>query len=154
MKAKEIMTRPIITVSPTTILLEVAQKMIEHHIGSMPVVDQDGQLVGIITQGDFSRSPGRMVPFSLFESPNVLGNWLYPDQVEKVYKAARNLRAQDIMHTPVVQVSPEASLERILSLMLQYDINRIPVVRRGRIVGIISRFDLLKVMQKEHSPQS
>lgn len=148
MKAKEIMVKPIVTVSPKTIVLEVAQKMLQQGVGSVPVVDDTGQLLGIITQGDFCRSPGRMVPFSLFESPNVLSNWLYPDQVEKVYKAARNLRAQDIMHSPVVTVSPEASLERVLALMLKHDINRIPVVRRGKVVGIISRFDLLKVMQQ------
>jgi CBS domain-containing protein len=148
MKAKEIMVKPIVTVSPKTILLEVAQKMLQQGVGSVLVVDDMGQLLGIITQGDFCRSPGRMVPFSLFESPNVLSNWLYPDQVEKVYKAARNLRAQDIMHSPVVTVSPEASLERVLALMLKHDINRIPVVQRGRVVGIISRFDLLKVMRQ------
>ncbi len=148
MKAKEIIVKPIVTVSPKTIVLEVAQKMLQEGVGSVLVVDDTGQLLGIITQGDFCRSPGRMVPFSLFESPNVLSNWLYPDQVEKVYKAARNLRAQDIMRSPVVTVSPEASLERVLALMLKHDINRIPVVRRGKVVGIISRFDLLKVMQQ------
>lgn len=151
MKAKEIMVKPIVTVSPQTPLVEVAQKMLEYRIGSMLVVDGEGRLVGIITQGDFCRHPGRMVPFSLFESPNVLANWLYPDQVEKVYKAARNLRAQDIMHGPVVTVSPEAPLERVLDLILKYDINRIPVVRRGKVVGIISRYDLLRVMQQEHA---
>lgn len=148
MKAKDILVKPIVTVSSQTPLTEVAQKMLEHRVGSVVVVDEKGRLAGIITQGDFCRHPGRMVPFSLFESPNVLSNWLYPDQVEKVYKAARNLRAQDIMHSPVVTVSPEASLERVLALMLKHDINRIPVVRRGRVVGIISRFDLLKVMQQ------
>ncbi len=151
MKAKEIMVKPVVSVLPRTPLLEVAQKMLEHRIGSMPVVDDAGRLLGIITQGDFCRNPGRMVPFSLFESANVLGNWLYPDQVEKVFKAARNLRAQDIMRSPVVTVSPEASLGRVLALMLKHDINRIPVVRQGKLVGIISRFDLLKWMQQERA---
>ena len=136
------------TVLPQTPLHKVAQQMLEHRVGSMPVVDREGRLVGIVTQGDFCRYPGRMVPFSLFESSNVLSNWLYPDQVEKVYKAARNLRAQDIMRTPVVTVSPEASLGRVIALMLQHDINHIPVVRRGQVVGMISRYDLLKVMSK------
>ncbi len=149
MKAKEIMTRPVVTVLPKTPLLEVAQKMLEHRIGSVPVVNQEGRLLGIITQGDFCRLPGRMVPFSLFESAHVLSDWLYPEQVEQVYKAARNLRAQDIMQSPVVTVSPGASLGRVLALLLQHDINRIPVVRRGKVVGIISRYDLLKVMQQE-----
>ncbi|WP_027876917.1 CBS domain-containing protein [Meiothermus cerbereus] len=149
MKAKEIMVKPIVAVSPKTPLTEVAQQMLKHRIGSVVVVDEKGQLAGIITQGDFCRHPGRMVPFSLFESANVLANWLYPEQVERVYKAARNLRAQDIMRAPVVTVSPEASLERILALMLRHDINRIPVVRRGKVVGIISRYDLLKVLQQE-----
>ncbi|GIW34144.1 CBS domain-containing protein [Meiothermus sp.] len=148
MKAKQIMARPIVAVSPKTPLVEVAQKMLEHHIGSALVVDDKGQLVGIITQGDFCRHPGRMVPFSLFESANVLANWLYPDQVEKVYQAARNLRAQDIMRSPVVTVSPEASLKRVLALMLEHDVNRIPVVRRGKVVGIISRYDMLKWMMQ------
>lgn len=151
MKAREIMARSIVTVSPQTPLVEVAQKMLEHRIGSVLVVDGDGRLKGIITQGDFCRHPGRMVPFSLFESANVLSNWLYPDQVERVYKAARNLRAQDIMHAPVITVSPEASLKRVLALILKHDINRIPVVRRGKVVGIISRYDLLRVMQQEHA---
>ncbi len=151
MKAKEIMVRPTVAVPPKMPLLEVARTMLEHRIGSVLVVDGEGRLLGIITQGDFCRHPGRMVPFSLFESANVLSNWLYPDQVERVYKAARNLRAQDIMHAPVVTVSPEASLKRVLALILKHDINRIPVVRRGKVVGIISRYDLLKVMQQEHA---
>ncbi|WP_318778086.1 CBS domain-containing protein [Meiothermus sp.] len=145
------MARPPVSVSPRTPLVEVAQKMLEHRIGSVLVVDREDRLVGIITQGDFCRHPGRMVPFSLFESANVLSNWLYPDQVERVYQAARNLRAQDIMQAPVVTVSPEASLGRVLALILKHDINRIPVVRRGKVVGIISRYDLLRVMQQEHA---
>lgn len=152
MKVKELMVRPVIVVQQKTALVEVAQKMLEHRIGSVPVTDEAGQLVGIITQSDFCQQQGRMVPFSLFKSPNVLSNWLYPDQVEKVYKAARNLRAQDIMQAPVITVSPEAPLEKVLALMLRHDINRIPVIRRGKVVGIISRFDLLKLMQQEHGP--
>ena len=150
-KAKEFMVRPIVAVLPKTPLVEVAQKMLERRIGSVLVVDEEGRLLGIITQGDFCRHPGRMVPFPLFESADVLSNWLYPDQVERVYKAARNLRAQDIMRAPVVTVSPEASLKRVLALILKHDVNRIPVVHRGKVVGIISRYDLLKVMQQEHA---
>ena len=145
MKVKEIMTQPVITITEETSLQKVAQIMLENRIGGVPVINESGQLTGIVTESDFTARE-KCVPFSLFRAPQLFGTWLGND-AEVLYAAARNIPAREIMSPGVVTVTENDSIEQVLELILRYDINRIPVVKDGKPVGIVARRDLLRMMK-------
>jgi CBS domain-containing protein len=145
MKVKDVMTEPVITIGEETPLQQVAQIMLEHRIGGVPVINESGELTGIVTESDFTAKE-KCVPFSLFRAPQLFGSWLGKD-AEGLYAAARKIPARQIMSTSVVTVTENDSIEKILDLILSYDINRIPVVRDQKPVGIVARRDLLRIMK-------
>lgn len=143
MKVKDIMTEPAIT----TPLYEIAQIMLDHRIGGVPVINEAGDLTGIVTESDFTAKE-KCVPFSMFRAPQLFGTWLGND-AEGLYEGARNIPAREIMSTNVVTVKENDSIEAVLNLILKHDINRIPVVRDRKPVGIVARHDLLRMMKTE-----
>lgn len=145
MKVKDIMTEPAITISEDTPLYEIAQIMLDHRIGGVPVINEAGDLTGIVTESDFTAKE-KCVPFSMFRAPQLFGTWLGND-AEGLYEGARNIPAREIMSTNVVTVKENDSIEAVLNLILKHDINRIPVVRDRKPVGIVARHDLLRVMK-------
>lgn len=141
----QIMTRPLITVHADTNLAEAADTMLRHGVGALPVLDDDGRLVGILTEGDFTaRRAG--IPFSTFQAPQIMGRWLGEDGVERIYAEARRSTVGQTMTSPVHSVAEDASLADVLQLMLDRDLKHVPVVRDDRPVGMIARHDLLKMM--------
>ncbi len=145
MKVREIMRQPPITVHEETSLEEVARTMLDNEIGCAPVVDDQGRLRGIITASDFAAKE-KGFPFSTFRAPQVLGHWMSEEGVERIYEAARRMKAREIMNTRVVTLAEEDSVNNAVELMLRHDINRIPVVRDGVVVGIVARHDLLRLL--------
>lgn len=145
MKVRDIMTEPVITIGEDTPLEEVAQIMLDHRIGGIPVINEKGELIGIVTESDFTAKE-RCVPFSMFRAPQLFGKWLGND-AEGLYADAGKTPVREIMSTGVVTVSEDDSIEEVLELILRYDINRIPVVRNGKVVGIVARRDLLRMMK-------
>jgi CBS domain-containing protein len=145
MKVKDIMTEPVITIGEETPLQEVAQIMLDHRIGGVPVINESGDLTGIVTESDFTAKE-KCIPFSMFRAPQLFGTWL-GNNAEELYATARNISARQIMSTSVVTVTENDSIEKVLELILRYDINRIPVVKDRKPVGIVARRDLLRVMK-------
>lgn len=142
------MTTPVITASPEEDLHTVAERMLEHQIGCLPVVDEANHLAGILTDGDFvAREVG--IPFSTFRRPQVLGRWLGREGVERIYEAARERPVKDVMTTPVHTLDEEDSLADLLDVMLRHDIKHVPIVREDEVVGIVARHDLLKLLMGE-----
>jgi CBS domain-containing protein len=144
-KAKNIMTQPVITAREDTTLEQVAQSMLKHRIGCVPVVDREGRICGIITESDFTEKE-KCVPFSTFRAPQLFGEWVSPEGVERVYRAARQIGAREIMSRPVATVLEDDSVHEVMARMVRHDVNRIPVLRDQKPVGIIARHDLLKMM--------
>lgn len=145
MKARDIMTRPVITAQEDSTLEQIARTMMEHRIGGVPIVDSDGRLCGIVTESDFTEKE-RFVPFSTFRAPQLFGDWFSPEGIDKVYRSARQIAARDVMTRSVATAVENASIHEIMTLMVRYDVNRIPILRDGRPVGIVARRDLLKMM--------
>jgi len=152
MKVKDIMTEPVITIGENAPLQEVAQIMLDQRIGGVPVINERGDLTGIVTESDFIAKE-KCVPFSMFRAPQLFGTWLGKD-AEGLYAAAANIAAQEIMSRNVVTVTENASIEEVLGLILRYDINRIPVVKDRKPVGIVARRDLLRVMKTNQTRAS
>lgn len=149
MKVSEIMTQPVITITEDTPLHEAARIMLEHRIGGLPVINQRGEMTGIVTESDFTARE-KCVPFSLFRAPQLFGTWL-GENAEELYVQARNISAREIMSTNVISVVENDSIAEVLNLILKYDINRIPVVRNHKPVGIVARRDLLRIMNSQQA---
>jgi CBS domain-containing protein len=145
MKAKDIMSRPVTVIHEDRTLEEAARIMLAENIGGLPVVGAGGKLTGIITESDFlAKEHG--IPFSRIYAPQLFGEWMTKDGVEKAYEAARKNTVKKIMTKSVVTVSEEDSLEEVITKMLESRVHRIPVISEGAPVGMISRHDLLKLV--------
>jgi len=144
--ASDVMSSPARTVSPDTTLAEAADVMLQESIGSLVVLDADDGIAGILTDSDFGSSEGK-VPFSTFRAPTLLGRWLGEEGVENIYQEARSRTVTEIMSSPVHTVRDDAPLREILDVMLKRDIKHVPVLREGEVVGMVSRFDLLKAIR-------
>lgn len=145
MKVNEIMASPAITVGESTSLEDVARLMLDKGIGCVPVVDADGIIAGIVTEASFA-AKSKGIPFSTFRAPQLLGRWLSDTSVANIYAEARQTPVSEIMVKNVVTIEEDGSVNRAVELMLEHDINRIPVVRDGKPVGIVARHDLLRLM--------
>jgi len=145
MQALEIMTRDPVTVTSDTTLDVAARLMARHRISGLPVVGTDGALVGLITEGDLLRraelGTERHIP--------AWRAWLLgAGRLASGYVHAHARRVGDLMTPEVVTVAPSATLEQVVTLMEARSIKRVPVVEQGKLVGIVSRADLLRALQR------
>jgi len=143
MRAHQIMTKPVITVEPDTTIVEAANIMLKQHISGLPVVDAAGALVGIVSQGDFlrrseigtGRRRGRWLKFLLGSGRSA---------IEFVGEHGRKI--SEIMSPSPVTVTEDTPLEDIADLMEKRNIKRLPVLRDGKLVGIVTRTNLLQAV--------
>lgn len=145
MKVREIMTQPVLAAQENTTLENIAKVMLDSGIGAMLVIDENGKLSGIITESDFM-AKDRGIPFSTLRAPQLFGQWLSGEGVERIYEAARRTTASQIMSRRVLTIDEDDSIEKLLELMLEHDLKRVPVVKDGAPVGIVARHDILKMM--------
>ena len=148
MLAKDIMTRDVITVSPEDKVEEVARLLVENKISGIPVVDEENHVVGIITEKDLMVKASELkVPFyvTLFDSIIFLENPMRFNNDLKKYTASR---VKDVMNTKIQAVEEDTPVSKIVEIMQGRGINRVPVLRNGKLVGIITRNDILKSLVK------
>ncbi|MGI9554176.1 MAG: CBS domain-containing protein [Thermodesulfobacteriota bacterium] len=144
-KVADIMVFPVITAKEDDTLHEVAKKMLKNNIGGLPVVDDDDKIVGFLSETDFSAKQNN-IPFSRNHAPQLFGRWLSEDEIEKMYKEARTIKVKDIMTKPPIFVNDDESIPGLIEKIMKYDIHRVPVVKDDKIVGIVSRRDLMKLL--------
>jgi CBS domain-containing protein len=150
MKVRDIMVQPVVIVREDTTLEEVARLMLANGIGGVPVVDAQGKLCGIVTESDFTGRE-RCIPFSAYRVPQLFGEWVSREGIERIYAAGRKLTAGEIMHSPVVTVTEDEAVTVLVDRLLRHNITRIPVVRDGVPVGMVARHDLLKLLLCDES---
>jgi CBS domain-containing protein len=141
MKAGEVMTPGAATVRPDATLAEAARIMLEHRISGLPVVDADGTLVGIITERDFLRCEDgerpRWIDILLSARARITASELH------------RRRVAEVMSKEPIFIGVEAPVEDIVELMERYVVKRLPVVANGRVVGIVSRANLLLALARK-----
>ena len=142
------MFQPVITVDEDCSLEEAAKIMLDRNIGGLLVVDERGDLCGIVTQSDFVAKE-RGIPFSIYRFPQMFGEWMPHEHVEQIYEAARRRAVREIMSRDVITLTEADTLETVLEKMLKCGLHRLPVVRGKRPVGIVTRHDLLRLMLKQ-----
>lgn len=143
MRVHEIMTSPVITVSLDTSLQDVAETLVENRISAVPVVDAAGKVLGIVSEGDLihrheTRTEHRRSWWlELFTSD---------DARAYEYVKSHGRTAADVMTRRVLSVGPSATLADVAGLLDEARIKRVPVVDDGKIVGIVSRADLIRAL--------
>jgi CBS domain-containing protein len=141
--AGDIMTTEIVSVSPDTPTREVARLLLEKRISAVPVVDSSGVPIGMVSEGDLigRDEADRVARRDWWLSMLAEGEALNPEFLNYVHSAHQ--KARDVMTSPVVSVGENAEIGDIARLLEAHRIKRVPVVRDRRIVGIVSRADLL-----------
>ncbi|WP_159587486.1 CBS domain-containing protein [Chelativorans xinjiangense] len=142
MKAKDIMTTRVVTVTPHHSVRHAAQIMLDHGISGLPVTDDEGRLVGIVTEGDLLRRVE-------LGSAGLVGAIRSPDRVRQQardYIRSHSWKVGDLMTEHVITVEEETPVGRIAALMEERRVKRLPVMRNGRLAGIVSRANLLRAI--------
>ena len=143
MKAMDVMTRDVVSIDTDASILEAVRLMLQHRISGLPVIDSSGQLQGIVTEGDFLR---RSETGTQPRRPRWLEFLLGPGRLATDYVHASGRRVDEVMTTNVHTVADDTPLERIVHLMERYRIKRVPVMRGERIVGIVTRANLMRAV--------
>ena len=143
MKAVDIMTRRVISVGRDASVFEAARLMLQHRISGLPVVDPAGILVGMITEGDFLR---RAEAGTERHRPRWLEVFLGPGRAAVEYTHSHGRKVYEVMSDQPYSVSEDTPLEKIVDLMESHRIKRVPVTRDGRLIGIVSRANLMRAM--------
>ncbi|MFZ2446171.1 MAG: CBS domain-containing protein [Syntrophobacteraceae bacterium] len=146
LKAKDIMTREIISVKPETHITEIAKLLIEKRINGAPVVDDEGGLVGIICQSDLIAQQKKLPLPSVFNLLDTLIPLSSPGRFEKEVQKISAVNASQAMTPDPVFVDTETGLEEIAALMVNRGFHTIPVVEEGKLVGIIGKEDILRTL--------
>jgi CBS domain-containing protein len=144
MQARDVMVSPVITARKGATVREVAKILLEKRISAVPVVDNVGKLVGIITEGDLMRraEAGTEHPYSWWV------HFLAGDAtVAADYVKSHAAKVEDVMTSNVVTATSETPLHEVASLLEEHQIKRVPIVdKAGNLVGIVSRANLIQVV--------
>lgn len=148
LKAKDIMTKEVIAVKPETTIEELARLLMKQQISGVPVVDDKGKIVGVVTENDLISKNSRLhIPtiLRLFDAYIPLGTSKMESDIRKMAAST----VEDICTKEIITVDEEASVEYIATIMTEKRIHILPVVREGKLVGIIGKKDMIKGISAE-----
>ena len=143
MRAHQIMTKPVVTVGPDATIVEAANIMLGRHISGLPVVDAAGRLVGIVSQGDFihrgeigtERRRGRWLKFLLDSGKSATD-----------FVLEHGCKVSEVMSRSPITITEDTPLADIADITEKRNIKRLPVLREDRLVGIVTRTNLLQAV--------
>ena len=141
--AATIMTTKVVTVTPETSVAEIARLLLEQKISAVPVIDDEQSVVGIVSEADLLGRP---------PSGSPRGWWLrlFNDSAASLEEiaTARHLKARDVMASPAVTVVEQTPIDVLATLMRRRRLKRLPIVHNGKLVGIVSRTDVLDALAR------
>lgn len=143
MNARELMTRHVLTVPANAAVREIARLLLEHAVSAVPVVDKTGMPIGMVSEGDLisrtdsDREKRRDWWLTLLAE----GEELNPEFLSNLRRIDKT--AQDVMSAPLVTAAEETDARELARMLQAHRIKRVPILRDGRLVGIVSRADLL-----------
>lgn len=144
--AKDIMIKKVITVSKDATLAELANLLMKNKISGVPVINEEKELVGIVSEADIIVKKSSLpLPLSF--------SFAFLDKYESYTKSTKdflNIRVEEIMSVDLKTASEDVSVNKVVNIMINNNINRLPVLNsNNRLVGIITRADIMKSMIKE-----
>lgn len=140
MQAKDVMTSPVVSVEPDATILQAIRTMLQRRISGLPVIDKDGHLIGIVTEGDFLR---RVETGTERRRPRWLEFLIGPGRLADEYTRSHGRKVNEVMTPDPTTVTEDAPLDEIVKLMERRQFKRIPVVRGEQVVGIVTRANLV-----------
>jgi CBS domain-containing protein len=138
MKVEDLMTKQVRMVTPARSLKDVAALLSEHRIGGLPVVDEDNEPVGVICKADIVLKERAELPLRRWRP------WFRRDRRGELAAKVNARTAGEAMSSPPITITPELPASIAAERMIEHGVNRLPVVRRGKVVGIITRHDLVR----------
>jgi CBS domain-containing protein len=145
MQASDIMCTPVFSVTPDTPVKEIAALLLEKRISGVPVLDE-GRLVGLVSEGDLLRRHEIGTDRASRPESWWLRMFSTPEQTPTDYVKTHARRADDVMTRKVITIKPETPLAEIATLLESHGIKRVPVMRDGELVGIVSRANLIQAL--------
>lgn len=148
MQVRDVMTKHVVTVNPDASVREVARVLLNNRISAVPVLDSQGHLLGVLSEGDLMRRTE--------SGTEDRRSWWLSFMAElraESFVKSHGLTAKEVMTREVVSVSEEMPLEEVATLLERHRIKRVPVMRDGKLVGIVSRANLLHGLAVQHPMQ-
>ena len=146
LKVKDIMTEDMITVLPETEIAHATKLLLEKGVNGLPVVDEMGSLVGILCQSDLIAQQKKLPIPSFF---TILDGFIPLTSIKQLEREAQKIAATTVAHAMTakpVTVRPETSVEEVAALMVGKNFHTLPVVDKGKLVGIVGKKDVLKTL--------
>lgn len=147
--AKDIMTRDVVTVTPDTSIEELASLLVQNEISGVPVVDEGGALIGVVTENDLiSRNKRLHIPTVV----SFLDAAIYLESSKKFEQEVKRMAATkvgDICNRKVVSITQDTTVVDIATIMDEKKVHLLPVVTAGKIVGIVGKRDVLKAVARQ-----
>jgi len=144
----EIMTSPAITITEDRPVSEAAALMLEKNVGSLVVINADGELVGLLSESRYLPEES-VLPYLRQSVLRILGSELgNPENIEEVIKSTRNTPVREAMRKDIETVSPDSHLAEVAKKMVGSGVHHLPVLVDGKPVGMVSRHDLLTLFAK------
>jgi len=142
MQVKDLMSRDVVSVPPSAPLKDVARLLVRRRVSGVPVVAEDGALVGVVSETDLVRKTDNVARHG--EPPS---NWLFgSDEREALKLEART--AAELMSRPPITIEADGTVAEAVHLMARHSVNRLPVVSDGHLVGIVSRADVVRAFAR------
>lgn len=149
MLAKELMTTDVVTIGPDDSVEDVIKVLLENKISGVPVVNENREVVGIVSEGDLIVRNQKLRPPAFIQ---ILGGIIYlddPEDFKEELRKAFAYKVSEIMTVVPATVDEDTPAEEIAALMSEEGINRVPVVRDDKLVGIVTRADIIKAMAEK-----
>jgi len=145
MKVKDAMTASVKTITPEASLKDAAGTFAEHRIGGSPVVDREGRILGVLTDTDILLKERAELP------SRGLRSLLHPHEASALASKVEARTVEEAMSVPAITAEPTWPVSEAAEVMLEHGVNRLPVVEDGRLVGIITRHDLVRLFARSDS---
>ena len=149
MKVSDIMIREVVSARPDTTVDGIAWLMAKRGMSGIPILDADGRLVGIVTELDLIVRNTRLEPPAFFQLLDGRIPLETPSHYEKRLRHMLGTLAKDVMTDDVVTVAPDDDVEHLADVLVKRKVNPVPVVVEGRLVGIVSRTDIIRMMARD-----
>jgi CBS domain-containing protein len=149
MRAQQVMTREVISTTPETTLVDAAKLLLAHRVSSVPVIDARGELVGVVSEGDLIHrgeigTGPRHAWWQVFS--------LDPDEHASEFLRVHGTQVAHVMTRQVVTAQEDSTVAQIVDLFDRFHINRVPIVRVGKVVGIVGRREILRLLGTLQQP--
>lgn len=138
---RDVMTRSVLSVGPDTPLKDVARVLIDKRISGLPVVDDEAHVLGVVSEGDLLVKEQKSTAVHHRPLARVFGE---SEETKHLLAKAEARTAGDSMSSPAITIEPDASVQTAATLMIAHKVNRLPVIEDGKLVGIVTRADVIR----------